>query len=41
MQVSQLLETAESAIQELQTAILEVGGERLKKAVKRVDAASK
>lgn len=40
-QVSKSLDKAESAVQALQTAILEVGGDRLKKAVKRAEAASK
>lgn len=40
-QVSAALEKAESVVKGLQKAILEVGGERLKKAVKRADAASK
>lgn len=40
-QASASLEKAEAAVKALQTAILEVGGERLKKAVKRADAASK
>lgn len=41
VQVSTALEKAEAAVKALQKAILEVGGERLKKAVKRADAASK
>lgn len=40
-QVSAALEKAEAVVKALQKAILEVGGERLKKAVKRADAASK
>ena len=40
-QVSKSLEKAEAAVQALQKAILEVGGEKLKKAVKRADNASK
>lgn len=40
-QVSASLEKAEEAVKALQKAIMEVGGEKLKKAQKRADAASK
>ena len=39
--MSKSLQKAEAAVKALQQAILDVGGEKLKKAVKRADAASR